>query len=135
MQLRRLSDAFAPYDTLYITTLGGAEPPSGARPVKWIEDASRAEPFKLIKSFFQLFFIIVRFRPDVMITTGAAPGFVALQIGKLLGARTIWIDSIANADDISMSGRLAKRVADLWLTQWEHLTDVHPGLQFYGKVI
>ncbi|PZU57358.1 MAG: UDP-N-acetylglucosamine--LPS N-acetylglucosamine transferase [Sphingobium sp.] len=135
VQLRRLSPAFEPYDTQYITTLPGAEAPSGTRPVKWIADASRSEPFRLLKSALQMAFIILRFRPDVLITTGAAPGYMALQIGKLLGARTIWIDSIANADHLSMSGRLARRCSDLWLTQWEHLTELHPGLQFYGKVI
>jgi hypothetical protein len=135
VQLRRLSPAFEPYDTLYITTLPGTEPPSGHRPVEHIDDASRSEPFTLVKLTFQLLRIIWRFRPDVLITTGAAPGFIALRIGKFLGAKTIWIDSIANADHLSMSGKLARPVADLWLTQWEHLTAEHPGLQFFGKVI
>lgn len=135
VQLRRLSPAFESYDVLYVTTFPGMEPPSGKRPVRLIEDASRSEPLKLIKAAFQLLSIIVRFRPHVLLSTGAAPGVMALQIGKLFGARTIWIDSIANADDLSMSGRLARPVADLWLTQWEHLTEAHPGLQFYGKVI
>ena len=38
-----------------------------------------------------------------------------------MGARTIWIDSMANVDKMSMAGRLARRYSDLWLTQWPHL--------------
>jgi hypothetical protein len=42
-------------------------------------------------------------------------------LGRLLGARTIWLDSIANAERISLSGRLVRPFASVWLTQWEHL--------------
>jgi hypothetical protein len=64
---------------------------------------------------------VLRERPDVVLSTGAAPGFFALLFGRLLGARTIWLDSIANIEELSMSGRMARRHADLWLTQWPHL--------------
>ena len=48
--------------------------------------------------------------------TGAAPGYFAIRIGKLLGARTLWIDSIANAEELSMGGQLVAEKADLVLT-------------------
>jgi hypothetical protein len=73
-------------------------------------------------------------RPDVVISTGAAPGFLALRLGRLLGARTIWVDSVANGEELSMSGKLAGRYADLWLTQWEHLAH-EGGPQFRGNVL
>ncbi|MFQ5805354.1 MAG: hypothetical protein ACE5I3_02760 [Phycisphaerae bacterium] len=53
--------------------------------------------------------------------TGAAPGYVGLRLGKLLGAQTIWIDSIANVERLSLSGERIARHADLWLTRWPHL--------------
>jgi UDP-N-acetylglucosamine:LPS N-acetylglucosamine transferase len=86
-----------------------------------IKDASRNEPIQAIRMVFQLAVIIVRVRPQIVISTGAAPGLAALALGKVIGARTIWLDSIANAEKLSMSGQLARRVADLWLTQWPHL--------------
>jgi len=60
---------------------------------------------------------------------------VALRLGKLLGCRTVWLDSIANAEEISMSARLARRYADLWLTQWEDLSRKTPGLEYWGQVL
>ena len=65
--------------------------------------------------------ILLRTRPDVVVTTGAAPGYFALRLGGLLGARTIWIDSIANVEELSLAGQKAGQTCDLWLTQWEHL--------------
>jgi hypothetical protein len=73
--------------------------------------------------------------PDLIISTGAAPGLIALLLGKLVfRRRTIWIDSMANADRLSTSGRLAGRLADLWLTQWPHLAEAG-GPQFWGPVL
>lgn len=135
IQLTRLRPVFENCDTLYVTTLPVANPPSGHRKVKTVRDASRSEPFRLILLWFRLLVVVLGFRPDVIITTGAAPGLIALQICRMLGVRTIWIDSIANADDLSMSGKIARRFADLWATQWAHLTQSNPGLRYLGKVI
>jgi UDP-N-acetylglucosamine:LPS N-acetylglucosamine transferase len=83
----------------------------------------------------QLAVLMHRFRPDAVITTGAAPGYVALRLAKLRGCRTVWLDSIANAEEISMSARLARPHADLWLTQWKELAAKTPGLQYWGRVL
>ena len=69
-----------------------------------------------------------------VISTGAAPGCFAVILGRILGARTIWLDSIANVDRVSLSGRLVRRYAGLWLSQWEHLAG-QKGPEFQGTVL
>ena len=101
---------------------------------KTVTDASMWDKPALARMFLQMAAIVVRFRPDIVITTGAAPGYAALMFGKLLRARTIWIDSIANSEELSSSGRRARRWADLWLTQWEHLAKTD-GPDFWGRVL
>ena len=68
------------------------------------------------------------------LAVGAAPGAVAIGLGKLLRIRTIWVDSIANVRQISRAGRLIQRQADVFLTQWEHLSDGQQVL-FKGAVL
>ncbi|GLQ07927.1 hypothetical protein GCM10007924_31490 [Sneathiella chinensis] len=87
-----------------------------------IIEANRWKKADLIRQCAQILAILIRERPHVIVTTGAAPGFFALLLGKILRSRTIWIDSIANAEEMSLSGQKAKSFADLWLTQWEHLS-------------
>jgi UDP-N-acetylglucosamine:LPS N-acetylglucosamine transferase len=99
-----------------------------------VPDANRRRPVALILLIVQMVWIMVRQRPDVVISTGAAPGYIGLLFGKLFRAQTIWVDSIANVDQLSMSGRLAGKAADLWLTQWPHLATNH-GPHFVGAVI
>ena len=84
-------------------------------------DFSRSDAWKLIPSFFKAVRVLWREKPDAIITTGAAPGLVFLLVGKLLGIKTIWIDSVANAEQLSASGRIASRFASRTYTQWEDL--------------
>jgi hypothetical protein len=99
-----------------------------------VPDVSRLHKFALFKTVLRLLWIIVRERPDFVVTTGSAPGMIALRIGKWFGARTVWIDSLANIEEMSLSGRKARACADLWLTQWPHLA--RPEGPFYvGSVL
>ena len=60
---------------------------------------------------------------------------LALAVAKLAGrSRTIWIDSIANTERMSLSGRMARPVADAWLVQWEHLSR-RGGPAYWGAVL
>ena len=100
----------------------------------WSSDANRQNKLAVIRAAFRLAWIIWTEKPDVLVSTGAAPGYLALRLGRMLGARTIWLDSIANVDQLSMSGRRIGRCADLWLTQWAHLARPE-GPQYAGSVL
>lgn len=84
-------------------------------------EANRWQKLRLVRSLLGVARILLKTRPDVVITTGAAPGYFAIRLAPLVGARTIWLDSIANADELSLAGQKAGRHSDLWLTQWPHL--------------
>ena len=72
-------------------------------------------------------------RPDAVVSTGAAPGCFAIIFGRLLGCRTVWLDSVANVEQMSMSGNMVRRYSQLWLTQWPHLA-AEDGPEYAGKV-
>lgn len=99
-----------------------------------VVEANRWQKVRLIRQLLGIVFIIARTRPDVIISTGAAPGYFALRIGRLFGAKTVWIDSVANAEKLSMSGQRIGKYADLWLTQWEHLA-TPDGPKYLGSVL
>ena len=133
IQLLRLRPAFQGNELRFVTTNKDFRS-DVEQELYVVTDASLWEKLKLIKMFVEMLFIMLRYRPDVVITTGAAPGFSAIFWGKLFRAKTIWIDSIANAEELSGSGKKARIFADVWLTQWEHLSNQNsPG--FNGKVV
>ncbi len=130
IQLMRLKPVFDRHDTCYVSSQRREGMDDFAR----IVDANRNAKIRLILLFFQVLWIVVRKRPDVVISSGAAPGYFAVLCGKLLGARTIWVDSIANAQELSMSGRRAGKFADLWLTQWPEVAQ-ESGPKYGGRVL
>lgn len=121
VQLKRLFPAFTGLDVSFVSE--NAHYAEDVKPYRFytVTNATRHEKIALIVLFLQLIAILVRERPTVVVSLGSAPGYFALRIGKWLGARTVWIDSIANVQHISLSGRLAGPYTDLWLTQWPHL--------------
>ena len=104
------------------------------RKVNAVTDVSADDKWRLIPCALQVLYILVKERPKAILSTGAAPGAVAIWLGSLLGIRTIWVDSIANVKQISRAGRLAKKRADVFLTQWEHLSNGEDIL-FKGAVL
>lgn len=122
VQLRRFQQSFTDYDQVYVTVSGMYvdDIPEDASFYE-VNDATRWDKFGLIKLSFKLLVIIGKERPDVILSTGAAPGFLALKIGKFFGCKTVWIDSIANVEQLSLSGQKIKSTADVCITQWEHL--------------
>lgn len=138
VQLRRIRTAWEGCEVIWVTTHPGyrAEIVTDGGDARFyaVTDANRWQRARLLRQLWQIFRVVLRERPDVIVTTGAAPGYFAVRLGRLLGARTVWIDSIANAEELSLSGRKAGRYADLWLTQWPHL-ERDDGPQYRGAVL
>jgi len=134
VQLRRVAPAFQGCKVTYVTVEKSYCDEVDDAPVKIVFDATRWNKIKLIVMMLQIVWIVLSTRPDVVISTGAAPGFFALRFAGLLGKRTIWLDSIANVEEVSMSGRKIGPHASLWLTQWSHLATTD-GPQFKGAVL
>jgi UDP-N-acetylglucosamine:LPS N-acetylglucosamine transferase len=135
VQLLRLRPAFEGCDVTYATVMEGyrSDLDHGAD-FRVVPDGNRWSKINLLRAALAVFLLLLRLRPDVVITTGAAPGYFAVRLGKLLGSRVVWIDSIANAEELSMSGNKAGAFVDLWLTQWPHLAR-DGGPEFRGSVL
>ena len=121
VQLRRLAPAFEGHDVAYLTTDPGHR--SDVAPARFycVADGNRQNKLALARSALKIVWVLLRERPRVVISTGAAPGYLAIRGARLLGARTVWIDSVANVEELSMSGQMSSVTADLCLTQWPHL--------------
>ena len=135
IQLLRLRPAFDGCEVVYATVLEGYRSDlDGDADFRVIPDSNRSNKIDLIRSAWCIFWLICRLRPDVVVSTGAAPGYFGMLFGKLLGSRVIWVDSIANAEELSMSGAKAGAFVDLWLTQGPHLAREN-GPKYFGDVL
>lgn len=132
-QLMLLRPAFADADVTYVTTMAGLAERSGVE-ARLVPDCNRHEKGKALHCAVRLLWLILRLRPDAIISTGALPGFFAVAIGRRLGARTMWVDSVANAEEMSMAGKLVRNHADRWLSQWSDVAQ-SAGAEWHGAVL
>lgn len=134
VQMMRLRPAFAGFDVTFASVDPDRAADVAPAPFHAIPDANRMQKWKLLVLLVKLGWIMLKTRPHVVITTGAAPGYFAIRMGRVLGARTLFLDSVANAEKLSLSAHLSQRHADLMLTQWPDVAE-RTGSKFMGSVI
>lgn len=118
--------------TLEITAQGFAK---HGKPVHVIGESDRRKPLQAVAVLWRSLALALRQRPDVVITTGSMPLAIFCLWSKLLGARIVWIDSVAQIEEMSMSGRMMRRVADLCLAQWPDVAARYPNVEYAGEVM
>lgn len=134
VQLLRLRPALEGHRVTFVTVRESYRGDVEGAPFRVVNDATRWDKVGLATMALRLIWVMVRVRPQVVLSTGAAPGYFAIRLGKMLGARTVWVDSIANVEAMSMTGTLVRKHADLWLTQWAHLAEEN-GPSYAGAVL
>jgi UDP-N-acetylglucosamine:LPS N-acetylglucosamine transferase len=135
IQLRRLQPAFDGLDVTFVSVQAEYAEQVCGHQFYAIRDVTRWDRWGIVVLIAQLMRILIIERPRLVITTGSAPGMIALALAKiLLRSKTLWIDSIANCEQMSSSGTRARHFADAWLTQWPGLQRPN-GPHYWGSVL
>jgi UDP-N-acetylglucosamine:LPS N-acetylglucosamine transferase len=111
-ELMLLRPTLERYDVRYATTDPLLAAQRGITTVDRLPDCNRNRPVQAIYCGFVALWLVLKHRPHVVISTGAAPGFMCLIAARLIGVRTLWIDSVANGEKLSMCGRLSMTFAN-----------------------
>jgi UDP-N-acetylglucosamine:LPS N-acetylglucosamine transferase len=134
VQLLRLRPAFDGAEVHYATVDASSAVMVAPAPCYIYPDANKETKLLLILAALRLLVIVLQVRPDVVISTGAAGGYLAIRFARLIGARTIFIDSIANARKLSVTAQMCKGVADHVMSQWPAVAR-DSGTGFWGAVL
>lgn len=135
-QLLKLTDSWEGHESFCITTVDVvARKLQGFASIYVVGECNRQHPLKVMAVLLRCAKAVFREKPQVVISTGAAAGCMVCFLGKLLGAKVIWIDSITNVERISLSGRMVRFVADLFLVQWPGLAREYKDVEYVGTVI
>ena len=94
---------------------------------------NRKNPFKNIKTLLCLFKgikkakdILQKFKPDVVVTTGAHTCVAMCYIAKLFKKKIIYIESFANIETKTLTGKLIYPIADVFIVQWHSMLKLYP---------
>jgi beta-1,4-N-acetylglucosaminyltransferase len=83
--------------------------------------------WKMIKAFIRTFNILIKEKPDLIISTGAEIAIPSIILARIIGIKTIYIESLARVKNKSKTGRILYFIADVFLVQWPDL------LKKYGE--
>lgn len=133
-QLMAMRAAWEGLPVHYATTLPGLAEQYEAVPASLVPDCNANEPVAALRCAARMMMLMLRLRPSHVVTTGALPGLIAVACGRLVGARTLWIDSVANGETLSASGRHAKRLAQQTLSQWPAVAAAE-GVSYEGRIL
>lgn len=88
----------------------------------------------LIKNTGLAIKLLVKERPDVIVSTGAAVAVPFFYIGKLLGAKTVYVEIFDRIDTPTLTGKLVHPVTDEFVVQWESMTNVYKNSKNFGGI-
>ncbi|ACB89603.1 putative glycosyl transferase enhancer [Streptococcus pneumoniae] len=80
----------------------------------------------LIKNTILAFKILRKERPDIIVSSGAAVAVPFFYLGKIFGAKTVYIEVFDRIDAPTMTGKLVYPVTDRFIVQWEEMKKVYP---------
>ncbi|MEA5512658.1 PssD/Cps14F family polysaccharide biosynthesis glycosyltransferase [Nodularia sp. UHCC 0506] len=94
--------------------------------VYWAYSPTNRNLPNLCKNLLLSWQLIRKTRPDVIISTGAGVAVPFLILGKLLGSKTVFIESVTRVNTLSLSARLALPFLSVLYVQWPQLQARYP---------
>ncbi len=88
----------------------------------------------LIRNTFLAIKILRKEKPDVIISSGAAVAVSFFYLGKLFGAKTVYIEVFDRIDKPTLTGKLVYPVTDRFIVQWEEMKKVYPKAINLGSI-
>lgn len=135
-QVLKLANSWKEYDSFYVTTSEVVREQFGdSVRVYVVGECNRKHLVRVVKVLLRCARIIVTERPDVVVSTGAAVGCIMCFLAKLFAAKAVWIDSITNVHRLSLSGRIVRHMADIFLVQWPELAAQYSNVEYVGTLI
>lgn len=83
---------------------------------------------------FHSVFLFFKFRPDVIVTTGANTCVPLCYLGFIFRRKVIYIESFAKQEGKTLSGKLVYPIATHFIVQWESMKKYYPKAIYIGGI-
>ena len=78
--------------------------------------------------------LYIKIRPKVIVTTGTHTAGPMCYLGKIFGSKIIYIETFANTNKKTATGKLIYPIADLFIVQWEEMLKLYPKAVFINDI-
>lgn len=105
--------------------------------VYYLHQVNRKElffPFWLLANSFKSIWILIKEKPDIVISTGVFAMIPLCLMAKLLKKKLIYIESFAKVSSPTKTGKLMYKYADQFYVQWESMLQFYPNAIYIGGI-
>lgn len=106
--------------------------------ISYLLYGTRQKKFKYIFVFlinlFKSLFLYFKIRPKYIVSTGTHTAVPICYIGKLFGSKIIFIETFANINTKTLSGKLVYPISNLFIVQWENMLKLYPKAIYGGSI-
>lgn len=129
--LCQLSDFWQQHDRFWVTFKSShTRTVLQEETVYWAFGPTNRNLPNLVCNLFLAVSVLLRERPDVVLSTGAGVAVPFLVLGKMMGSKTVFVESFTRVQELSLSARLALPCIDKLYVQWESLQAKYPRSEF-----
>ena len=140
-ELLQLSPLFEKYDSYIITEKDKANENLKniyGEKLYFLPYGTRAKLFTYIFKYlflcFKTIYLYAKIRPKVIVTTGTHTAGPMCILGKICRSKVIYIETFANTNKKTATGRLIYPIADLFIVQWEEMLKIYPKAVYGGSI-
>ncbi len=140
-ELLQLSPLFEKYDYYIITEKDKTNENLKEKykeKIYFLPYGTRAKLVKYIFTYIYLciktIYLYFKIRPKAIVTTGTHTAGPMCVLGKILGSKIIYIETFANTNKKTATGRLIYPIADLFIVQWEEMLKLYPKAIYGGSI-
>src|SRR4030042_3475460 len=135
VQARQLEPVYTKYDHFYFTVSGEiADKMRKTTRVRSIPNIFRFNPLSWISGMILSAGIALIERPDIVISTGSGVTVFFCIFTKLLGAKLVFIESMAKVEKPTITARMLYPFTDLFIVQWSNLLEFFPKAIYVGRL-
>jgi len=133
-EMLRLIEAFEGQDVFFVTYISPRTEHLSYR--NYLIKNIGTNPFRMMVCLFKTISIFGNEKPDCVLSTGSEIAIPAMLLAKVIGIRTIFIESWCRISTKSFTGRILYYIADEFLVQWPQMLKVYgKKARFEGAVI
>lgn len=136
-QLMMLKPLMNKYDSIIVTEKSQYSVENKEVKTYYLNQVNRKEKtflFKMLMNSLKTIKILIREKPDVIISTGALSTIPLCLFGKLFRKKIIFIESFAKINSPTLTGKLVYKFADQFYVQWEEMKQIYPNAIYKGGI-
>ncbi len=103
--------------------------------VRWAYHPTTRNIPNLLRNTALALRVLLRERPDVVVSTGAGVALPFFVFARVLGIPTVYLEVYDRVDSTTMTGRLCRPFTSRFLVQWQGQQPLYPGSQVVGRVL